>query len=83
MKVKELIKELQKANQEADVFITVRQCKNCMYIKGIYENEEVTIEADWQDFELDEEVMEEIEREKAEDNEQAQIDRAIKNYKAI
>lgn len=83
MKVKELIKRLIDMPQEAEVYVDLRQSTNSLTIDEVYNcgNTVVSLVVDYRDFELDEEVMDEIEREQAEDNEQAQIDMAIKNYK--
>ncbi|MBR0541126.1 MAG: hypothetical protein IJK26_02855, partial [Clostridia bacterium] len=67
----------------ANVYVDLRQSSNSLTIDEVYNygNTVVSLVVDYRDFELDEEVMDEIEREQAEDNEQAQIDMAIKNYK--
>ena len=83
MKVKELVRRLLDMPQGANVYVDLRQSSNSLIIDEVYNcgNTVVSLVLDYRDFELDEEVMEEIEREKAEENEQAQIDMAIKNLK--
>ena len=83
MKVKELIKKLLDMPLNAEVFIDVRQSTNSMTVDSVYNcgNTMVSIVADYQDFELDEEAMDTIEREKAEEGLESAIDMALKNYK--
>lgn len=82
MKVKELVKKLLDMPQEAEVYTDLRQSTNSLTIDEVYNHDKVvSLVLDYRDFELDEEAVYEIEKEKEEDARDAEIDMAIKNYK--
>lgn len=90
MKVKDLIEELQKMPQGAEVKINLRQSENMIEISdiktyksaviGCKETENVEIVADWRDFQLDEEEVYFCEKELEEEARQDALDTQVDIY---
>lgn len=90
MKVKDLIEELQKMPQGAEVKINLRQSENMIEISdiktyksaviGCKETENVEIVADWRDFSLDEEESYFCEKELEEEARQDALDTQVDIY---
>lgn len=90
MKVKDLVEELKKLPQGAEVTINLRQSENMIEISdiktyksaviGCKETENVEIVANWHDFKLDEEEMYFCEKDLEEEARQDALDTQVDIY---